>query len=101
MSVQDTISIYRKVAAQSGGLVTDTWTKLTDIDAYIYPLSQSESLRKLGVISTNSWIAYIDPYVMSQKDRIYYGAHIFEIKSVLDVGNEGVKYELTLSEVIK
>ena len=103
MPVLDTVSIYRKVSTPSGGTVSDAWSKITggDIEAYIYPLSQSESLRKYGQAVTNNWIAYIDPIAITEKDRIYYGTHIFEIKGILDIGNEGIKYELTLSEVKK
>jgi hypothetical protein len=103
MPVQDMISVYRKTSTQSGGVVTDSWTKMSDgdIEAFIYPLSQSESLRKYGIAVNNNWIAYIEPRDITLKDRIYYGVHIFEIKGLVDIGNEGIKYELSLSEVTK
>ena len=102
MPVQDTISIYRAPLTLPGGVETrGTWAKIADIEAFIYPLSQSESLKKYGIAVNNNWIAFIDPYALTLKDRIYYGTHIFEIKGLVDIGNEGIKYQLDLSEVTK
>jgi len=102
MPVQDVISIYRKTLTPSNGTTSESWEKLTDVEAYIYPISQSETLRKYGIVLDNRWIAFIDPTDITAKDRIYYLSHIFEIKgNPLDIGNEGIKYELSLSEVTK
>lgn len=98
---KDNIVIKRLTATKSapGVELTKTWSTLATVDAYIYPLSQSEAFRKYGKAVTNLWQAFVDPTDVKAQDRVEYSGHTFEITGVVNLGNADKKYQLDLQEV--
>lgn len=110
MAIPDTITIQRKTQTKSGAgvEVSEAWATIATVEAYIYPLSQAESYRRLGKAVTNLWKAIfnIDDIVfvstsseITTKDRIVYGTHTFEITGGVNIGNADLAYDLDLQEI--
>ena len=83
--------------------VTRLWVNKMYIKGVLVPASGEErlSLDKLTVYGTNKFFCDIPKNeTITEKDRFTLGTRTFEIKSIDDPDNGGIRYEILLKEIV-
>lgn len=85
----------------SHGEETKTWTTLATVRASVWPLSGREFIAAQTAqaeLTARIEIRARPDLALTPKDRIKFGARLFDIKHIVDVGGRGVEWQLFVTE---
>jgi len=100
--LRDSVDLQRvSITPDSHGDQVKTWTTLATVRASIEPLSGREFFQASQVMSDVTVRIRIrgrTDLALTPKDRVQFGARLFDIRHVIDWGGKGVETQLLCTE---
>lgn len=89
------------IVLDSHGDETETWSTIATVRAQVWPLSGREFIAaqtQQAELTSRIDIRARPDLALTPKDRVKWGARLYDIRHIVDVGGRGVEWQLLVSE---